>query len=267
VLDRLLDHYRTLVRRLPDERARRRPGDAVRVVIAISILALLALHADHPTAAERAFVRFLRSLPDDADSFILVFYDLLALWALALLAFALLLVRRWRLARDVLVAGALAWVLGRVIAVFVDRVDLGHAFTVTFDLSAVPRYPLVRVGMAVAVVAVASPYLARPTRRVGQSIVLLLALASIYLGKSFPVDVVGAIVLGWGVAAVVHLLFGTAARRPTVEQVARALAAFGITSTNIREADEQPLARAMLLTATTARCASSRSGGTRPTPS
>ena len=73
--------------------------------------------------------------------------------------------------------------------------------------------------MAVAVITVASPYLARPTRRVGQGIVLLLAIATMYIGKSLPTDVVGAIVLGWGVAALVHFIFGTAARRPTVEQV------------------------------------------------
>ena len=247
MIDGLLNRYRTLVRRVPDERARRRPGDAVRIVVAVLVLALLALHANDPTAPERAFARFLRSLPHDADSFILVFYDLLALWALGLLAFALLLVRRWRLARDVVAAGALAWVLGRLVAVFVDRVDLGRAFRVTFDLSAIPSFPLVRVAMAVAVVTVASPYLARPTRRVGQSIVLLLALASMYLGRSLPADVVAAIVLGWGVAAAVHLAFGTAARRPTVEQTTRAMTAFGVPCTNVREADDQPVARAVFL--------------------
>src|SRR5947207_14032079 len=118
LLARIRDHLGTLVRRVPDDRARRRPGDAVRVVIAIVVLTLLALHAYHPTAAERAFARFLRRLPDDAHTFILLFYDLLTLWALALLAFALVLVRRWRLARDVVTAGALAWFLGRLLAVF-----------------------------------------------------------------------------------------------------------------------------------------------------
>jgi uncharacterized membrane protein YbhN (UPF0104 family) len=247
VLEGLLDRYRTLVRRVPDERARRRPGDAVRVVLAVAIVALLALHAHDPTAPERAFVRFLRSLPDDADSLILLFYDLLALWALGLLAFALLLVRRWRLARDVAVAGVLAWVVGRLVAVFVDKVDLANAFRVTFDLSRVPAFPLVRVGMSVAVVTVAAPYLTRPTRRVGEAIVLLLALASMYLGRSFPVDVIGAIVVGWGVGALVHLVFGTAARRPTVEQVTGALRAFGVACTNVREAPSQPVARAIFL--------------------
>ena len=183
LLTSLRRRYRTLVRRVPDERARRRPGDAVRVVVAAIILTLLALHANNPSAAERALARFFRLLPDDADSFVLIFYDLMALWALALVAFALVLVRRWRLARDVAAAGALAWVIGRLVAVFVDRTDLAHAFSVTFDLTDVPRFPLVRISMAVAVITVASPYLARPTRRVGQGIVLLLAIATMYIGQ------------------------------------------------------------------------------------
>ncbi len=247
MLDRIRSSLRTLTRPIPDDKGRRRPGDAVRVVLAAIALTLLALHAHDPTAAERAFARFLRSLPDDADSFVLLFYDLLALWAVAVLGFALVIVRRWRLARDVVAAGAIAWVLGRLIAAFVAKTDLGHAFTVTFDLTDVPRFPLVRVAIAVAIVAVASPYLARPTRRVGQTIVVLLALASMYLARSLPTDVLGAIVLGWGVGAVVHLLFGTAARRPTVEQVERALTALGLPSENVRAAPEQPVARAMFL--------------------
>ena len=239
--------YSTLVRRVPDERARRRPGDAVRVVVAAVLLTLLALHANDPTAAERALARFFRLLPDDADTFILIFYDLLALWALALVAFALILVRRWRLARDVAAAGALAWVVGRLVSAFVQKTDLAHAFSVTFDLTDVPRFPLVRISMAVAVITVASPYLARPTRRVGQGIVLLLAIATMYLGRSLPADVVGAIVLGWGVAALVHFIFGTAACRPTVDQVARALADLDVPFDDIRATDEQPIARAVFV--------------------
>jgi undecaprenyl-diphosphatase len=82
---------------------------------------------------------------------------------------------------------------------------------------------------------------------VGQTIVLLLALASMYLGRSLPTDVLGAIVLGWGVAAIVHLVFGTAARRPTVDQVERALAALDVACSGVRPAPEQPVARAVFL--------------------
>ncbi len=52
-----------------------------------------------------------------------------------------------------------------------------------------------------------------------------------YLGRAFPTDLLGAIVLGWGVAAAVHFAFGTPDRRPTVAQVHRALARLGVAVT------------------------------------
>ncbi len=155
---------------------RRRPSDAVRVVVATAVLVGLAFHADSPTATERAVVRWFDTLPKAAETFFLVFYDLLALWAVLLLVVTILFVRRWRLARDLLVAGALAWLLGRVLAFVWGRTSLGKAFELIFDVANAPRFPTVRVAIAVAMVIVASPHLTRPVRRVGQVLVALIAL-------------------------------------------------------------------------------------------
>ena len=126
--------------------------------------------------------------------------------------------------------------------------DLAGAFELTFDLTDAPRFPLVRVGIATAVVTVASPYLARPTRRVGQGLVLALALAAMYLGRAMPTDVVAAIVLGWGAAAAVHFAFGTPARRPTVAQVHTALdRARDPVDRAARRPTQQPVGRAMFV--------------------
>ena len=47
-------------------------------------------------------------------------------------------------------------------------------------------FPAVRVAVIVAVISVASPYLTRPVRRLGQLLVLLIAIASLYLGTTLP---------------------------------------------------------------------------------
>jgi uncharacterized membrane protein YbhN (UPF0104 family)/tRNA A-37 threonylcarbamoyl transferase component Bud32 len=226
---------------------RRRPSDAVRVVVAVAVLVGLALHADNPTATERAVVRWFDTLPQAAETFFLVFYDLLALWAVVLLAVTVFLVRRMRLARDLLVAGALAWLLGRLLAFVWGRTSLGNAFELAFDVTDAPRFPTVRVGIAVAMVIVASPHLTRPTRRIGQVLVVLLALSAMYLGRAYPTDLLGAIVLGWGVAAGVHLAFGTPDRRPTVAQVHAALIRLGVAVTDLQLAPEQPVGRAVFV--------------------
>jgi undecaprenyl-diphosphatase len=91
----------------------------------------------------------------------------------------------------------------------------------------------------VAVVVAAGPYLGRPTRRLGQLLVGLGALSALYLGTAFPKDLFGGIVLGWGVAATVHLLFGSPGGRPTSRQLAIALPQVGIYASHIRLASEQ----------------------------
>jgi len=250
-MGRIRSAYVRLRRRLVRVRSggttRRRPSDAVRVLVAIAVLTGLAFHADSPTATERAVVRWFDTLPKAAETFFLVFYDLLALWAVLLLAVTVLLVRRWRLARDLLVAGAAAWLLGRLLAFVWGRTSLGGAFEIVFDVTNAPRFPTVRVGIAVAMVVVASPHVTRPVRRVGQVLVTLLALSAMYLGRAYPTDLLAAVILGWGVAAAVHLAFGTPDRRPTVAQVHATLARLGMVVADLRLSPEQRVGRAVFV--------------------
>src|SRR4029450_6627331 len=118
-----------LVRDRDDSLRRRRPGDAARAALAAVLFGLLALHEGHYFASERALNRFLSSLPDDAVSLARGFYSLLALWAAGIAGGPVWFARRWRLARDVAIAGGLAWLLGRLFAFFVHQTDLAHAFS------------------------------------------------------------------------------------------------------------------------------------------
>jgi glycosyltransferase 2 family protein len=77
--------------------------------------------------------------------------------------------------------------------------------------------------------------------------VILLALSAMYLGRAYPTDLLGAIVLGWGVAATVHLAFGTPDRRPTVAQVRAALVHLGVAVSDLRLAARQPVGRALFV--------------------
>ena len=222
----------------------------MRVVVALATIAALGFHAFHPTAAERQIVEWVQSIPDGAAHVVRFFYGLLASgrWRSWPPCCCSSVAGAWR--GDLTLAALVAWTGGRLVAFFVHRTDLAHAFRLTVDLTDAPRFPLVRVAVAVAVVTVASPYLARPTRRVGQVLVVLLGLAGMYLGRALLTDVIGAFVLGWGAAALVHLVFGTPARRPTVWDAERGLAKVGVVVDQLRAADEQPVGRAMFLAET-----------------
>jgi undecaprenyl-diphosphatase len=226
---------------------RRRPGDAARAVVAALLLVPLILHAHHPTATEEAVVRLFESIPTGARTLFLILYQLAALWAVGLLVVTVLLLRRWRLARDLAVAAGAAWVLARLMAFLVHNDGLWEAFRVTFDLTGAPRFPMVRVSVAVATVLVASPHLARPTRRFGEALVALLSLSSLYLSRGFPTDLVAAIVLGWGVAHAVEWIFATPVGRPARSQVHDALLKLGLEVDDLHLTSEQPLGRAVFV--------------------
>ena len=113
--------------------------------------------------------------------------------------------------------------MARAMAQLVDDQSLSKTFDEVTRLGQSPQFPLVRLAIVTAVVGAAAPYVTRPTRRLGQLLVLALAFSAMYLGTGYPSDILGALFLGWGVAALVHLAFGSPGGRPTTPQVAASL--------------------------------------------
>jgi uncharacterized membrane protein YbhN (UPF0104 family) len=213
-----------------EEPYRRRTSDWVRFVVGASIFAFTIWHQDDPTQFEKNLFTTLNGLPNQLDSFFHLVYALGALWALALVIIAALVFKRWRLARDLAIGGLVTWALARVVgALVVENSDLLHSLNtvVRIDKDA-PGFPAVRVAIIVAVISVASPYLTRPIRRLGQVLVLIMAISSLYLGATLPDGALAAVALGWTVAALVHLAFGSPGGRPTAAQVQATLLELGV---------------------------------------
>jgi glycosyltransferase 2 family protein len=205
------------------------------------VLAVAARHAGDVSASERALYDLVASLPDQVDPVFLAIYRLGALWAVGLVVVAALAGRRWRLGRDLLVAGAIAWLVARSTGeIVVAHENFGRSVRIATALGGSPPFPAVRVAIVVAVICAAGPYVTRPTRVVGRVLVVAVGIAALTLGRAYPNDLFAAVVLGWTVAAAVHLLFGSPGGRPTVEQVRAALAQLGIAVDDVRLADVQP---------------------------
>jgi uncharacterized membrane protein YbhN (UPF0104 family)/tRNA A-37 threonylcarbamoyl transferase component Bud32 len=231
-------HFSGPASELPD---RRRTSDWIRLVIGIVLMILLAAHHNHESQTERAIYQAIHDLPHGADSAVHLFYGLGALWALVLIVVAAFFSERRRLARDLLVAGVATWAIARVIVELVNGEGIARSLNVlvTGHVYAF-EFPGTRVAIIAAVIAVGSPYLSRPVRRLGQVLVLSMFLAAMYLGLSHFDDVVASLVLGWTVAAAVHLAFGSPAGRPTTRQVRDALAELGVAVNELLLAPEQP---------------------------
>ncbi len=220
--------------RASEEPYRRRASDWVRFVSAAAVLTGLATQATRISTFEENFFELFNSLPSGLEPLFRALQGLGALWAVGLIGAAALVARRWRLARDLSLCGLVAWAIARVLGSYVvGHAGLRASLRTLTRPGFTPSFPLVRLSILVAVVAAAGPYVGRPARRLGQSLVVANALSAMYLGIAFPKDLLGGLVLGWGVAAAVHLLFGSPGGRPTSWQLEVALAQIGIDATDI----------------------------------
>jgi uncharacterized membrane protein YbhN (UPF0104 family) len=237
-----LDHWRTGTFGPASELPyRRRTSDALRLAVAVPALAYLISQRNSVSQAQKDFASFINHLPHWFNSLFIACYELGTLWAVAIIIVAALVARRWRLARDLLIAGVLASIVGRLIgALAVQHESVAKSLDLVTHLgNASPTFPVVRLAVIVAVISAASPYLTRPTRRLGQIFVVLMALAALSLGLGTTVATLAALVLGWGIAALVHLAFGSPGGRPTRAQVAASLDELGVPVTEIDLAPHQ----------------------------
>ena len=226
-----------------EEPYRRRTSDRVRLIVAVALLVALAFHEGDVSNTEANIAQFFNGLPDDLESFFRVIYTLGALWALGVVVAAALVGRRWKLALNLGIVGGVTWILARVIGVLVVS---EASISKTLDLVVrvgddTPAFPAVRVAVVVAVISAASPFLTRPTRRLGQLLVLLMAIGALYLGTALPNGVFAGVVLGWATAAAVHLAFGSPGGRPTRAQVKSALNELGVAVDEVELAPRQSM--------------------------
>jgi undecaprenyl-diphosphatase len=234
-----------------EEPYRRRTSDWFRLVIAVGIMVGLCFHQGHPTDSEIDLVRLVNGLPDDLQPVFDAIFAVGALWAVGAVVAAALIARRWRLARDLAIAGFVAWFLARLIgALVVDNDSIREGLNVVTRFGdASPSFPVTPVAVVVAVIAAASPFLTRPSRRFGRLLILLMAVGSLYLGLALPDAAFAAVVLGWGVGAAVHLVFGSPGGRPTRAQVGAALEELGVSAHDVELARLQPRGSTLMLAA------------------
>jgi uncharacterized membrane protein YbhN (UPF0104 family)/tRNA A-37 threonylcarbamoyl transferase component Bud32 len=217
----------------------RRPTDVVLLALTVLTVVVLTFPAPGPTSIDSLVTSLVKGLPGLFGWFWEISYDLLIVWTMALVAFALFARGRKRLLLDQVLAGVLA--LG--VALLAGRLagtDWSESFRAITSSGSPPVYLAVRLALATAVVVMASPYMARPFRYVGRAVVGLGAVAGIALETALPIGMVAAFAVGIGSAAIIHLLFGSPAGRLTLGQVNDALAELGVEAAGLRQAPLEP---------------------------
>ena len=176
---------------------RRSWADGALTAAGAVLLALAALPVDRTRvgAAETAVSRLVNELAVLPSWLARQLGDLLVVPAAAVLAAAL---HRWRLAAAVLLAGVGTHLSAKVVEGLVVR---GRPDGLLADV-------VLRVGAAVALVAVAWPWLGTRGRLVCVALALTGCLARVHVGAHLPLDVAGGAGPGLATAGCVRLLLG-----------------------------------------------------------
>jgi uncharacterized membrane protein YbhN (UPF0104 family) len=221
-----------------DEPRARRAGDAVLVVSSLIGIAVLGWASNPPTAVEQAAIDLLDAFPAFLDGVWQLLSDALLLWALVLVVAAFVR-QRSALARDVILASALALVVALVVARLVEGAwpDLWRSLTST---TPPPSFPSARVAIASAVILTASPHLSQPMRRIGRWALALGGASIALVGAATPTGALASVLVAAAAAAVVHLVFGSCGGRPGLTEVRTALEELGVHVSGLRVGERQP---------------------------
>jgi uncharacterized membrane protein YbhN (UPF0104 family) len=216
---------------LGDGRRRRRGSDGVRLALAIGsvLAALLVLRSN--SYPEDVVTHALSPPPLGVRWLVDVFWIGGSFGTIAFLLLLAGVARRWIVLRDLAVAAAGTLVVSGVLVLALGASG-GRPPSVRFD-GYILSFPVLHVALAIGVGCAALPYLSRSVQRLIEVVVFLAALATVVAGHGLPANVLGSMAIGWGVAAALHLGWGSPSGLPSAEELRAALATIGIDARSV----------------------------------
>lgn len=195
----------------------RGPRDAVLLAVGALLLVIVSIpvYGGRVSAPEAGVFRVIDAVPLPIAAVwpVMQLGNFLVVPAAALVAAVL---RKWRLAAELLLAGAGVYLLAKVVKGIVvrGRPDSLLDDVVVRGAPALGRgYVSGHAAVVTALLVVAWPWLSRPGRVVCAVLAVLVCLARVQVAAHLPLDVVGGAALGLMVAGAVRLLLGRPATR------------------------------------------------------
>ena len=188
----------------------RRRGHGVRLVIALGLLIVSALPIERGTVPtwEKEVFESINHLPDWLNPPLQVVMQLGNLIAVPFVALAAFFAwKRMRIAVDIAICGAAAWLLARVVKTTVGRGRPGDLLSdVVLRDPAQHGLGFVSGHMAVAaaVATVVAAYTGVRWTAIAIFAAALVGFSRIYVGAHLPLDVVGGAMMGWAIGSLIH---------------------------------------------------------------
>jgi uncharacterized membrane protein YbhN (UPF0104 family) len=220
-----------------DGQRRRRGSDGVRLAAAVIALGCCLLLIRFDSRMDRAITEVIHPAPWSIEWLVRVVYEGGSFGVVLVLVVLAVLARRWEIARDLAVSAAGAAAAGGILILFLGSRGGRPAGIVIhgYYLS----FPVLQIAVFAAVATAVLPYLARGVQRLIETFIALVALACAVGGHGLPVNVCGSLVIGWGAAAVVRLIFGSPLGLPSAADVQLLLEELGIRAGGVHPAARQ----------------------------
>jgi uncharacterized membrane protein YbhN (UPF0104 family) len=213
----------------------RRSGDIVRVGISAGGAAILGVWAQAGGSVDSNLAQVVNGLGPELEGTANAISKIGSPWAIAAAAVILLILRRPRAAVAVALAGAVAFGAASLLNEILGPRS-ASLLGVTVRSGDGPTFPSVQVATIAAMAAALSPYIARPLRRVTWLVIILVALAVIYLGLACFSDALGGWFVGLGVGAGVLAILRAPSGRLSSIEIHDALGELGFDVDEVRPA-------------------------------
>ncbi|HLM18353.1 MAG TPA: hypothetical protein VK549_11070, partial [Acidimicrobiia bacterium] len=220
-----------------DERARRRPADLGVLIVSAILAVLVGFWAQTQSSVNVNLFRTLNDLAGNMVGLAKAIYSLGSIWAVVAITALLLVLREVRVAVYAVLAGAGAWGLALLLNEILG-VHTINGLDVAVRIGDGPVYPVTNVAAITGLAFGIAPFVVRPLRRILAVVILLVCTAAMYLGAGFPADVLGGLLVGFGIAALVRVLLGAPGGQPSVAEVRVALTDLGYDVVTIAPAVE-----------------------------
>ena len=209
----------------------------MRLAAAILALVCCVLIIRYDSLIDRAIVAVIHPPPRSITWLVTVVYQAGSVGVLAVPVALALLARRWVMARDIVLGAAIAAAVSGVLILLIGNNGgrPGGVVISGYYLS----FPVIRIALLAAVAVAALPYLARGLQRVIEIFLVLVSLAAAVGGQGLPLNVLGSLVIGWGAAVTVRLIFGSPLGLPSSDDVRQLLADVGVRASDVRPAPRQ----------------------------